>query len=60
MADLAISLERTMGWPVDVECAIHGDVLYLLQCRPITTLMTDHPPGLVLQGAREGIAIAGR
>jgi phosphoenolpyruvate synthase/pyruvate phosphate dikinase len=39
MAALASSLETTMGWPVDVECAFHGDRLYLLQCRPITTLI---------------------
>ena len=38
MAHLARDLERTMGWPVDVECAFRDDVLYLLQCRPITTL----------------------
>jgi len=38
MARLARDLERTMGWPVDVECAYRDDVLYLLQCRPITTL----------------------
>jgi len=38
MARLAISLEERMGWPVDLECAINGDHLYLLQCRPITTL----------------------
>jgi phosphoenolpyruvate synthase/pyruvate phosphate dikinase len=38
MAALAASLETTMGWPVDVECAFHDDRLYLLQCRPITTL----------------------
>jgi pyruvate,water dikinase len=33
---LALSLEATMGWPVDVECAYHGQELYLLQCRPVT------------------------
>jgi pyruvate,water dikinase len=36
--DLAVSLESTMGWPVDLECAWRGDDLHLLQCRPITTL----------------------
>lgn len=35
---LGIALESTMGWPVDIECAYHGRNLYLLQCRPITTL----------------------
>lgn len=61
MADLAASLERAMGWPVDIECALQGDRLSLLQCRPITTLITEHPaPALVLQGARAGAAVAGR
>jgi hypothetical protein len=27
-----------LGHAVDVECAIAGDELFLLQCRPITTL----------------------
>jgi len=60
MADLALSLERTMGWPVDIECAFQKDALYLLQCRPITTLMTERLPALVLQRERAGIAVAGR
>jgi phosphoenolpyruvate synthase/pyruvate phosphate dikinase len=38
MARLAHSLEQTMGWPVDLEVAYRDDALYLLQCRPITTL----------------------
>ena len=38
MARLAVELERTMGWPIDVECAYEDGRLYLLQCRPITTL----------------------
>lgn len=38
MAQLALTLEATMGYPVDVECAYSGGDLYLLQCRPITTL----------------------
>jgi len=38
MAQLALSLEATMGWAVDVECAYASGQLYLLQCRPITTL----------------------
>ena len=38
MAHLAHKLEQAMGWPVDLECAYRDDVLYLLQCRPITTL----------------------
>jgi pyruvate,water dikinase len=38
VAELARALERTMGWPVDLEAAYRDDALYLLQCRPITTL----------------------
>ncbi|MEE8336456.1 MAG: PEP/pyruvate-binding domain-containing protein [Dehalococcoidia bacterium] len=38
MARLAIKLETAMGWPADVECAVAYDELYLLQCRPITTM----------------------
>ncbi len=38
MAQLALSLEATMGHAVDVECAYANGQLYLLQCRPITTL----------------------
>lgn len=38
MARLAIKLEAAMGWPADVECAVAYDELYLLQCRPITTM----------------------
>lgn len=41
LAELALRLEATMGWPVDLECAYKGDTLYLLQCRPITTGGTD-------------------
>ena len=38
MARLGVTLEGRMGHPVDMECAHHGGRLYLLQCRPITTL----------------------
>ena len=38
VAQLALSLEATMGYPVDIECAYAGGELYLLQCRPVTTL----------------------
>lgn len=38
VAQLARALEEQMGWAVDIECAYHGETLYLLQCRPITTL----------------------
>lgn len=38
IALLAISLEEHTGSPVDVECAFFDETLFLLQCRPITTL----------------------
>ena len=38
IAKLALTLEVTMEHPVDIECAYAGGELYLLQCRPITTL----------------------
>jgi pyruvate,water dikinase len=38
MGRLAQKLELAMGWPVDIECAIAYDELYLLQCRPITAI----------------------
>ena len=38
LARLALALEKSMGWAVDLECAYQQRQLYLLQCRPITTL----------------------
>jgi pyruvate,water dikinase len=38
VARLAARLERQTGYPVDIECAYAASRLYLLQCRPITTL----------------------
>lgn len=38
VAELAVSLEGRMGWPVDLEFAYQGESLFLLQCRPITTI----------------------
>ena len=38
LAKLALTLEATMNYPVDIEGAYAGGELYLLQCRPITTL----------------------
>jgi pyruvate,water dikinase len=40
-AELAAQLERSMGWPVDVEFAWTDGRLHLLQCRPITTGAPD-------------------
>lgn len=38
LARLALALEATMGWAVDLECAYARGQLYLLQCRPVTAL----------------------
>lgn len=38
LTKLALSLEAAAGHPVDIECAIAADKVYLLQCRPITTM----------------------
>ena len=38
VARLGKQLEAIQGWPVDIEFAYAGGKLYLLQCRPITTL----------------------
>lgn len=38
MAQLALALEKTQGWPVDIECTYQAKELFLLQCRPITSL----------------------
>jgi phosphoenolpyruvate synthase/pyruvate phosphate dikinase len=38
VALLGARLEAALGWPVDIEVAFAGGELFLLQCRPITTL----------------------
>jgi phosphoenolpyruvate synthase/pyruvate phosphate dikinase len=38
LAELALGLEHRLGRAVDVEAAYAGEQLFLLQCRPITTL----------------------
>lgn len=43
LVELAVGLEERMGRPVDVEVAFAGELLYLLQCRPITTLGEPNP-----------------
>ena len=40
-ARLAAALEGETGGPVDIEVAWSGGEIFLLQCRPITTLSTD-------------------
>ena len=43
VARLVLALERENGYVVDVECAFAQGELYLLQCRPITTLASALP-----------------
>jgi rifampicin phosphotransferase len=43
IAKLTLALERENGHPVDVECAFAKGELFLLQCRPITTLANAFP-----------------
>ena len=43
IATLVLALERETGHAVDVECAFAKGELYLLQCRPITTLANAFP-----------------
>lgn len=43
LARLAVSLEIRQGWPVDLECVLQNDQVFLLQCRPITTLQAVQP-----------------
>lgn len=38
ISDLAIRLEHLFGLPVDIEWSINKNKLYVLQCRPITTM----------------------
>ena len=42
-AQLALDLEDETGWPVDAEFAFGDGQLFLLQCRPITTLQGADP-----------------
>jgi phosphoenolpyruvate synthase/pyruvate phosphate dikinase len=38
IAHLTREVESTLGYPVDLECSFAGEELFLLQCRPITTI----------------------
>ena len=62
---LTLALERENAHPVDVECAFAKGVLYLLQCRPITTLAAafpvvwTHPDDAKLHWRRDDAHFAG-
>lgn len=49
LAKMALRLEAEQGWPVDLEYAFREKRLYLLQCRPITTLRTTTQGGLLVE-----------
>lgn len=36
IARLALDVEYRMGRPMEIECALQGNTVYLLQCRPMT------------------------
>jgi pyruvate,water dikinase len=38
VAELVVAAEQGFGTPVDVEFCLAGEELWLVQCRPITTL----------------------
>lgn len=38
LSDVVVRLENFFGHPVDVEWALHENTLYVLQCRPITSI----------------------
>ncbi len=38
VSSLTLAVEEKLGYPVDIEWSFEGDVLFLLQARPITTL----------------------
>jgi phosphoenolpyruvate synthase/pyruvate phosphate dikinase len=48
IADLAREVERVEGVPQDIEWAIAGGQLYLLQARPVTTLVEPVPVPVIV------------
>jgi pyruvate,water dikinase len=44
MAQMALQIEKNTNWYADIECAWKDDKLYLLQCRPVTSIdkRTNH------------------
>jgi pyruvate,water dikinase len=41
LTDIVLRVEKHYGFPVDIEWALEGDILFILQSRPITTLKTS-------------------
>ena len=65
LANYAIDIEKHYGFPQDIEYAIEGNNIYILQSRPITTLqkqvksfhITGKEPLLEGLGASPGVAV---
>ncbi len=51
ICELAITIEQQTGRPVDIEWAVRGDDVYILQSRPVTAgmepIVEEPPPGWV-------------
>ena len=41
------NIEKFYGFPVDVEWGIEGNEIFILQCRPITTITNNELPGKI-------------
>ncbi len=41
LANTIKEIENLYGFPIDVEWGIENDIIYILQCRPITTIKED-------------------
>ena len=41
LSKLIKDIEKKYGFPVDVEWAIENKEIYILQCRPVTTVKRD-------------------
>ena len=47
-------LEKTLGYPIDIEWAVCDGTLYFLQCRPLTSITKIH--NTISQVTKEGLA----
>ena len=60
VAQLVRTLEERFGWPVDVECAIVGQRVALLQCRPVTASGAASSPPAVAWASPDDAALTWR
>jgi phosphoenolpyruvate synthase/pyruvate phosphate dikinase len=59
LAEIISILENSVGYPIDVEFAIKGDEIYILQMRPITTLETEKKEEITEEQIREVLRMEG-